>query len=780
MSGVSVSESSNPLERLSLSRRWLLQASGALIVSAGPLSLLRTSEAQAAEAGFSAAKPALSPDQLDTWLAVSPDGSVTVFFGKIDNGQGTDVAIMQVVAEELDVPLDKVAIIMGDTASSVNLGGASNSSGIKLGAHQVRLAAAEARRVLVEAAAKKLGTDHLIVENGVVIAANDPARRVSYAELIGGRYFNQPLEWNHKIGNALEIKGKATPKKVADYRIVGKPAPRADVTGKVYGITDYVTDVRVPDMLHARTIHPPMAGGVPASVDEASIKGTNARVVRVKDYVAVVAEREWDAVRAAQMLKVNWKGPKNPFPDQKDFYDHIRNAPPTKEKTDVNVGDVDAAFKTAAKTISAEYEWPFQSHASMGPACAVVSIKDGNATIFTGSQKPHYVGGGVAAVTGLDPKNIHAIWVPGPGNYGRNDADDTVAEAAVVSQATGRPVRLQNMRSDSTGWDPKAPAGVHAVRAAFDKDGNVIAYDLVAKAFSTLDVDAHAGKAADLWIGQVFGATTEKRVYAFNTPAESYKFANKRMKWQTVAPLLDRNSPLRSSHMRDTSGPQLHFASESFTDEMAYAAGIDPLAFRMKYLSKDRDKAALQAAIDKAGWTPHIAPQRIKGSGGTLIGRGIGYAERGGTVVAIVAEIEVDPATGRIWPRKMTVAHDCGMIVNPATLRMVIEGNIVQSSSRSLCEEVTFDRNSVSSVDWATYPILEMPDAPETIDVILIDRPDVASSGAGEPSTRPVAGAIANALFDATGVRLRRAPFTPERVKEALSRSAGLDSSRHA
>jgi CO/xanthine dehydrogenase Mo-binding subunit len=221
--------------------------------------------------------------------------------------------------------------------------------------------------------------------------------------------------------------------------------------------------------------------------------------------------------------------------------------------------------------------------------------------------------------------------------------------------------------------------------------------------------------------------------------------------------------------MRDTSGPQLHFASESFTDEMAYAVGSDPLAFRLKYLSKDRDKAALQAVVDKAGWTPHDKPQRIKGSNGTLVGRGIGYAERGGTVVAIIAEIEVDPATGRIWTRKMTVAHDCGLIVNPATLRATIEGNIVQSTSRSLFEEVTFDRNSVTSVDWVTYPISDMADAPETLDVVLIDRPDIASSGAGEPSTRPVAGAIANALFDATGVRLRRAPFTPERVKAALA-----------
>jgi CO/xanthine dehydrogenase Mo-binding subunit len=271
-----------------------------------------------------------------------------------------------------------------------------------------------------------------------------------------------------------------------------------------------------------------------------------------------------------------------------------------------------------------------------------------------------------------------------------------------------------------------------------------------------------------LLVAQVLGATNSKRKYNFSVPADSYKFPNKQTAWSTVAPLLDLASPLRTSHMRDTTGVQLHFAGESFADEMAYAAGMDPVAFRLKYISKPREKAALQAAVEKAGWQPHNAPRKMKTAGGMLAGQGVAYGYRGGTIVAIVADIEVDPATGRIWPRKFTVAHDCGLVINPGELRRVLEGNVVQAASRTLYEEVLFDQDNVLSVDWATYPILEMPEAPEAIDVVLIDRPEVEPSGAGEACSRPVPGALANALFDATGVRLRRAPLTAARVKAAL------------
>ena len=455
----------SPLETFSLSRRRILQASGALIMTAaGPLSLIGRALAETASDGptFGSVKPPLNAAQLDSWIAIAPDGRVTAFFGKIDQGQGVDVAVAQIVAEELDVALSKVAVIMGDSASSINQGGASNSTGVKIGAQQLRIAAAEARLLLVQAAATKLNvaSDTLTVDNGVVMAKGDPAKKISYADLIGGLYFDHQLDWNKKSGNALELKGKATPKNVADYKIVGTSQPRDDVAGKVYGVTDYVTEVRLPDMLHARTLRPPIAGGVPASVDESSIKGTGAKLVRQGDFLAVVAAKEWDAIRAARMLKVSWKSPTHPLPAQDELYDHIRKAKVARQKVITNTGDVDAAFTGAAKTLSSEYEWPFQSHAIMGPSCAVAEINGDRATVFTGSQKPHYVCEGVASVIGLKAENVHVVWVPGPGSFGRSDADDTAAEAAVIAKATGRPVRVQ-------GCANTPPPGTRKGRPAF-------------------------------------------------------------------------------------------------------------------------------------------------------------------------------------------------------------------------------------------------------------------------------------------------------------------------
>ena len=761
----------SPFERLSLSRRHILQASGALIVTAaGPLPFIGAASAQDAAQAFTAVKPAMDPTQLDTWIALAPDGRVTVFFGKMDMGQGVDVAVAQIVAEELDVAFAKVGVIMGDTAVTVNQGGASGSTGVQRGGAALRQAAAEARQVLVAAAARKLGVaaDTLSVNDGVISAKGNPAKTISYGELIGGRFFNHTIEWNKELGSGLALKAKAKVKNPADYKIVGKPHGRFDVAGKVYGTTDYVTDIRLPGMVHARVIRPPVAGQTPDSVDVASIKDTGARVVRVKDFLAVVADREWDAVRAARDLKVTWKGAANPFPAQSDLYNHIRNAKPTNERID-RKGDIDAAFKAAAKTITAEYEWPFQSHASMGPACAVVDVKADQALVFTGSQKPHFTAQGVAAMVGLPPESVHAVWVPGPGSYGRNDAGDAAAEAAVISKAIGKPVRIQGMRHEGTGWDPKPTPSVHTARAAFDAAGNVTAYEFMSKGFSRVDVNSNEGAPKDLWVGQVLGADNSKRAYIFTVPSNTYDFTNSTIGWRTIAPLLERASPLRTSHMRDPLGPQTQFASESFTDEMAFAAGMDPVAFRLKYATDPRDKAVIQAAAEKAGWKPHNQPQRLKGANGTMVGQGIAYAQRNGAVVAVVAEIEVDPTSGRIWARKMTVAHDCGLIINPGELHRVIEGNIVQATSRAIYEEVMFDRNNVTSVDWATYPIAETPDAPAQIDIVLINRPDVPAAGAGESSTKPTPGALANAFFDATGVRIRRAPLSPERVKAALA-----------
>jgi len=754
------------------SRRDLLRGAGALVVTAlGSSAAGKSTRAKAMEFG-SKVKPALMPDQMDSFIAITADGKVTAFFGKMDMGQGVDVAISQIVAEELDVKYERVTTLMGDTGFTVNQGGASGSFAIKNGGKAMRAIAAEARRVLVEEAAKRLGAkaDSLDVNDGVVSVKGNPSKKVSYAEILQGKYFDHKLTWNKKWGNGLYSHGKAKPKPVKDYKVVGKSFPRSDVAGKVFGTADYVTDIKVPGMVHGRVIHPDKAGAKLKGYDAASIKHLKGvRVVHKNDFIAVVADNEWDAVQAARDLKVQWEGgAKKPFVPQKELYKHIRNAPVIKEKYAFKNGDVEKALSGAAKVLKSEYEFPFQSHASMGPACAVVDATSNPVMLWTGSQKPHYTAEGVERMLKAKAGSVRGIWVPGPGSYGRNDAGDAAMQAALLSKEVGRPVRVQGMRHEGTAWDPKAPASVHYCRGGIDSQGNVIAYEFVSKAFDRQDVRSNESKPGDTLAGQATGAKPRPRKF-FSEPEDIYNIPDYRLGWQVIPPFLERNSPLRTSHLRDPIGPQIQFASEQFHDELAEAAGLDPVEYRLKYLRTQRDRDLIKAVAEKAGWQRRVGPRRDQRGKTTLTGRGIGYARRSGSQVAVIAEIEVDTRTGLIWPRKFTVSHDCGLIINPQGLTRTIHGNIGMALSRVIYEEVMFDEESVTSVDWASYPISESPDAPETIDVVLINRPDKPAMGAGEPSTRPVSGALANAFYDATGVRIRTAPLTPDRVKAALA-----------
>jgi nicotinate dehydrogenase subunit B len=747
-----------------LQRRALLQAAGALVVSSlAPVSVL-------AQAAGSAGKPGLIPEELDSWVAILPDGAINAYYGKVDLGQSLEVAIAQIVAEELDVRVERVHVLMGDSATSVNQGGASNASGIQQGAKPLRNAAAEARRLLVDMAAASLGvpSDRLAVNDGVISVVGEPTRQVRYTDLVGGRFFNTKVEWNKEFGNGLNVQGKAKPKAPSEYKVVGQPVARRDVARKVFGRETFTNDVKVPGMLHARVIRSPIAGATPVKVDAASIaKIRGVRIVQEKNFLAVVSEREWDVVRAARELKVQWSDPGQPFPGTDGVHAYLRSAPVAKREDEVKKGDAPAAFAGAARVVEAEYEWPFQSHASMGPSAAVVDAKADSAQIWTGSQKPHYARDGVAAMLGLKPEQVHATWVVGAGSYGRNDAGDAVLDAALLSKLTKRPVRVQYMRHDATALDPKAPASVHRARAALDASGQVVGYQFVSRGFSRVDISTNEADLSHSLVGMEMGLQ-HKPDLGFGSPAEAYGFANKLASWEVVAPLMDRSSPLRTSHMRDPVGLQVHFASEQFMDEVAAAAGQDPVAFRLRYL-QGRDAEVVRTAAQKAGWQPRSGPRDR--SGDVLTGRGIAYATRNGTLVSVVAEIEVDKRSGRIWARKMTVAHDCGLVINPLGLRQTIEAALVQGISRTLQEEVRFDRNRVTSVDWMSYPILDIKDAPESVDIVLVNRPELPPTGAGEATPRIVPAAIANAFFDATGVRLRRAPLTPERVKAALARA---------
>lgn len=755
---------------LNFSRRVLLQSAGALVVAVSCADAGKVL-AQVVAAG----KPPLLPTELDSWIAIAPNGMVTIYFGKIDGGQGTDAAIAQMVAEELDVPFARTSVVMGDTALTCNQGGASGSNGVRLGGIALRNAAAEARRILVGRAASQWGVSAqmLTVTDGVISLPGDAAKSVSYGDLIGGRYFHEQIEWNDRYGNNLALSGPATLKTPDQYKLVGTSVPRLDVAGKVYGTAPWVTDVRVPGMLHGRTIRPQNAGTHPVSVDESSIASLpGARVVHRGNFLGVVAPREWDAIRAAEMLAVTWSEPADVFPEEARLYDHIRQAPVTHREVTSEKGSVEDAFARAARVVEADYEWPYQSHASMGPACALADVRPDGVTLWTGTQKPHFAALGVAAILGVPEETVHGIWLVGPGSYGRNDAGDAAMDAAVMSQAVGAPVRVQWMRHEGTGWDAKGPASVHRARAALDAEGRVIGWEFSSKAFSRVDTASNESQPKDTLAGQLLGFTGERGIN-FGSPSANYVFENEYVVWETIPTLLPDASPLRTTHLRDPIGPQLHFASESFVDEVAAAVGVDPVEFRLNYLQAPRDRAVIQAAAERAGWRAGPAgTRRGQGSGrdgDVLTGQGIAYAVRNGTYVAIVADVEVNQETGRVWARRLTVAHDCGLIINPGLLRRVIEGNIVQGLSRIFHEEVHFTRRAVTSVDWLSYPILDITETPEAIDIVLINRPEEPPMGAGEPSIRMLAAAVNNAIFDATGVRLRRAPLTPDRVKGAFS-----------
>jgi nicotinate dehydrogenase subunit B len=447
------------------SRRSVLKGAGAFVVSIGmPIGLDTVMDINTARA--QGARPPLTPDQLSSFIAVNADGTVSAFFGKTDMAQGLFTAIGQMVAEELDVPFKAVTVIMGQTSNSVNQGGSSGSTGIQFGGKQMRMAAAEARRVLLDMAAQKLGTpaDQLIVIDGVVTAAFNRDKKITYAELIGGKYFNVQLEWNKQIGNALYAPGKAQPKKHTEYKIVGKSIPRDDIAPVVFGTMDYVTDVKVPGMVHGRMVRPPVAGATPARIDEASIRDIpGAKVVHQNGFLGVVADKEWDAIKAAQKLKVEWSDAAPPFPDQAAIYDHIRQTPPRHRKLEKENGNVDEAFRNAARVVEAEYEWPFQSHACMGPGCGVVDVKEDKVTVWTGSPKSHFCRDGVANILGVPIAQVEGISMQFAGAYGRNDAGDACMDAAILSKAVPAGARAVHARRrhrlgpEGSGLDPPRP-----------------------------------------------------------------------------------------------------------------------------------------------------------------------------------------------------------------------------------------------------------------------------------------------------------------------------------
>lgn len=752
-----------------VSRRDFIKGTGVLIVTCSMTGVVQMMTPQIASADFSSL---VDPSKIGSWLAIAKDGSVTVFHGKVDNGQGVSTAFRQLIADELDVAIDRVRCVVGDTALTVDQVGASGSTGLKRGSPPVRVACAEARMALLEMASQHLGApvEELTVRDGVISVGGDAFRKVSYGELIGGRNFSGTLQWNKEVGGSLSVKGRAKLKSPDKFTVVGQPIPREDIPPIVFGKDHYTVDLRLPGMVHARSIKPPVAGARLVKVDEGSI-GKIPGVVKVVtkgDYVGVVCEREEHAVKAARQLKVTWSEPSGPsFPtDWEGLHNYLRRAPTRFDKTAKDEGNVDEALKSAARIVEVTYETPFQSHASFGPGCAVAHWLNGEMTVWTGTQKPYRQREGLAAFLGLPREKVRVIWKPGPGSYGRNDSGDVAFEAAFLAKEVGRPVRLQWMRNDGIAWDPKAPASVIRLRGGFDAAGNVIAYDWDNRSLDHQDVAPGEEAPGETLIGQFLGfkpVTTRNRI---GTPDESYSFPNKRWNLHAIQPLMATGSPLRTTHLRLPTGSVVTFAAESFIDELAASAGADPVQFRLRYLTDQHEVGLLKAVAEAAAWETRPSPKpgaRAQG-GGMVTGRGI--ALRGDAV--LIAEVEVNLSTGKVRVTRFVCSHTCGLIVNPDGLNNVIEGNLLHSLSRTLYEEVTFDRSKVTSTNWSSYPIATIMDAPDRIDKVLLNEPHLPPSGAGEETSAQVQPAIANAIFDATGVRMRRFPFTPERVKAAL------------
>ena len=764
--------------KTAVSRREFVKDAGGLLIGFSLADSVVLPRVLAAASPETIAAP--SPSRLDSWLRIDKEGIVHVFTGKPEIGMGVGTAYAQIVAEELDVPVDRVVLVMGDTASTANQGGVGGSTSIMLGSKPLRNAAANARYLLTQLASRRLGVpaEELEVADGVVYvkgrARGDASKGVSYAELAGAGDLNDALNVSGD-GFSLNVVGAGKPKDPSAYTIVGKPVPREDLPPKILGHFKYVTDVRVPGMLHGRVIRPAGVGATFVNVDESSAKAIPGYVKAVVkgNFVGVVAENEWAAIQAAKALKVTWTEPKQAFPEQKDLYAYMRSAPLKASKETLRRGDAAAALSNGAKKVEASYEFPFQSHATMGPGCAVADVHtDGFTTVWSGGQKPHDLQKGFAELLRVPVDTVRVVWEEDAGSYGRPGFEDAAADAVLLSEAVGKPVRVQWMREDMTAWGTKGPAVLCDLSAALDAQGEATAVQFTSRAFSGGETHFRPGDAGNYLGAQLTGIPNTTGIDEFaqwGVESPPYAFQNILAMAHVIPAFYDSASPLRTTHLRDPEGPATSFAVESFMDEIAAAAGVDPIEFRLKHLVDSRAKAVLTAAAQKAGWDTRTSPKKATASGDVATGRGVGLSTRNGTYVATVAEVEVNRKTGAVRVTRFVCAHDCGLIINPEALRTTIEANLIQSLGRSLKEEVTFDRSNVTSVDWITYPVARASDVPDRVEVVLINHPELPSSGAGEPSSRATAAAIANAVFDATGARVRQAPLTPTRVKAAVA-----------
>ncbi|MXN31312.1 xanthine dehydrogenase family protein molybdopterin-binding subunit [Delftia sp. CH05] len=752
---------SNPLQ---LTRRNLLKLGGMVMVSSVAAAGL-VAESTGTAPAVAGAFPIPPIDRVSSFIAIGADGSVTAYHGHVDLGTGIRTSLAQLVADELDVEFERITMVLGHTGRTPNQGPTIASNTIQVDAIPMRKAAAQVRQLLLGLAAEKLQqpVSALTTSKGAVVAKG--GRRIGYGELAQGQDLNIALD-------------KEVPLRTGGFNYIGKSVQRVDIPAKVLGALAYVHDVRVPGMLHGRVVRPPYGGADASaplgssliSVNEQSVAHLPGivKVVVQGDFVGIVAEREEQAIAAMRQLEVKWKDWAG-VPDLS--LNAMHDTLVKHEKTDRMLREdagIDEAFSGAKKVIEADYVWPYHLHASIGPSCAVADVSASQIQVWTGSQNPHDVRKDIATLTGMAADQINVTRLEASGCYGRNCADDVASDAVLLSQAVGRPVRVQLMREQEAAWEPKGTGQLIRVRGGLDENHAVLGYEL-----KTCYPSNDAAALALILTGKV---PNKPKVLQMGdrTAIPQYEYPKMRVVSQDAAPIV------RASWMRGVSALPNVFAHECWIDECAYLAGEDPLAYRLRYLKDPRAVALTHAAHKQAGWqdgpahrNPAQADQRL------VKGRGFAYARYyhskfpgyGAAWATWICDVTVDRETGVIKVDKVFVAHDCGEMVNPAGVRHQVHGNIIQSTSRVLKEYVTFDSKGVTSLDWGGYPILRFDELPE-IDVQLVERPGEDPMGAGESASVPSAAAVSNAVFDATGVRLREVPFTPARVLAALKAKA--------
>ncbi len=704
-------------------------------------------------------------DDAELYIAVGADSRVTAFNGHVDLGTGIRTSLAQIVAEELSVPFEQVDMVLGTTTAAPNQGATIASETIQITAIPLRQAAATARHHLLARAAEKTGVplERLRLEDGIIGADGGENWQLSLGDIVAGSHVR------------LSIDSEAALKPAADYRLVGSSRPRVDIPEKATGRWTYVHDVRVPGMLHGRVVRPPYAGfdhgdhvgNSLISIDETSVAHINGLVgvVAIGDFVGVVATREEIAIEAARSLRVVWRAPPE-WPDLNMPEKALRANPSTPRKL-ADRGNVDMALAGSAKPMNRTYVWPYQMHGSIGPSCAVADYNDAGLTVWSGTQNPFPMRRDLALLLDMPEELIQVERLEAAGCYGRNCADDVTADAALLSRAVKAPVRVQLTREQEHEWEPKGAAQIMDVRGGLDLEGGPSAYDFETRYPSNL-----APTLSLILTGKVPPVSDVVQM-GDRTAIPPYAYGNMRVTVHDMPPIA------RASWLRGVSAMPNTFAHECYVDELAAAAGVDPIEYRLRYLHDPRAVDLVHALAERAKWVPHTTWGTLGGEGDLLYGRGFAYAVyvhgpfpgKAAAWAAWVADVAVNKKTGEISVTKVTCAQDSGMMINPDGVRHQIHGNIIQSTSRVLKEKVEFSSTSVQSKEWGGYPLITFPEVP-AIDVLMLPRQDEPPLGVGESASVPSASAIANAVYDAIGIRLRELPLTPELVLTALNGKA--------